>query len=50
MAPYDLAAVRLFVEEAGGMFTDRHGVPTHDHDTAISTNGLLHDEVLRRLR
>jgi histidinol-phosphatase len=49
VAPYDIAAVRLLVEEAGGRFTDREGVTTHDHDTAISTNGLLHDEVLRRL-
>jgi histidinol-phosphatase len=49
VAPYDIAAVRLLVEEAGGMLTDRSGVPGHDRDTAISTNGLLHDEVLRRL-
>jgi histidinol-phosphatase len=49
VAPYDLAAVRLLVEEAGGTFTDRHGVVTHDSDTAISTNGVLHAEVLRRL-
>jgi histidinol-phosphatase len=49
VAPYDVAAVRLLVEEAGGRFTDRHGTPTHDSGTAISTNGLLHDEVLRRL-
>ena len=40
---------RLLVEEAGGTFTDRHGAPTHETDTAISTNGLLHAEVLRRL-
>jgi histidinol-phosphatase len=49
VAPYDLAAVRLLVEEAGGTFTDRHGAVTHDSDTAISTNGVLHAEVLRRL-
>ena len=49
VAPYDIAAVRLLVEEAGGTFTDRHGAATHDSDTAISTNGLLHAEVLRRL-
>jgi histidinol-phosphatase len=49
VAPYDIAAVRLLVEEAGGRFTDRQGTPTHDTGTAISTNGLLHDEVLRRL-
>jgi histidinol-phosphatase len=49
VAPYDLAAVRLIVEEAGGTFTDRHGEATHEHDSAISSNGLLHDEVIRRL-
>jgi histidinol-phosphatase len=46
---YDVAAVRLLVEEAGGTFTDREGVPRHDGGTAISTNGLLHAEVIRRL-
>ncbi len=40
--PYDLAAVKVIVEEAGGTFTDRHGEATHEHDTAISSNGLLH--------
>ena len=50
VAPYDVAAVRLLVEEAGGMFTDREGVATHETGTAISTNGLLHDDILRRLR
>jgi histidinol-phosphatase len=49
VAPYDIAAVRLIVEEAGGKFTDRHGEATHEHDSAISTNGVLHDEVIRRL-
>ena len=50
VATYDVAAVRLLVEEAGGTFTDRNGVVTHSSGTAISTNGHLHDEVLRRLR
>lgn len=49
VAPYDLAAVRLLVEEAGGAFTDRHGRPTHEHDTAVSSNGLLHADVIARL-
>ena len=49
VAPYDLAAVKLVVEEAGGTFTDRHGRVTHESDTAISSNGVLHDEVVRRL-
>lgn len=50
VAPYDLAAVRVIVEEAGGRFTDRFGEATHHHDTAVSTNGLLHDGVIARLR
>lgn len=49
VAPYDLAAVRLIVEEAGGRFTDRFGNRTHLSDSAISTNGVLHDEVLDRI-
>jgi histidinol-phosphatase len=49
LAPYDLAAIRLVVEEAGGRFTDRQGVATHRHDTAISSNGHLHDLVISRL-
>ncbi len=48
--PYDIAAVRLVVEEAGGRFTDRFGNATHEHATAISSNGLLHDRVIDRLR
>ena len=50
VSSYDLAAVRVLVEEAGGTFTDRFGEPTHEHDTAISSNGVLHDEVMTRLR
>ncbi|MFT3852897.1 MAG: inositol monophosphatase family protein [Ilumatobacteraceae bacterium] len=42
LAPYDLAAPMVIVEEAGGTFTDRHGERTWEHDTAISSNGLLH--------
>jgi histidinol-phosphatase len=49
VAPYDIAAVKLVVEEAGGTFTDRHGTATHESDTAISTNGLLHADVIARL-
>ncbi|HEY5664245.1 MAG TPA: inositol monophosphatase family protein [Ilumatobacter sp.] len=49
VAPHDLAAVRLLVEEAGGRFTDRHGVVTHTRPSAISSNGLLHAWVIERL-
>ena len=50
VAPYDIAAVKPIVEAAGGSLTDRHGEVTHEHDTAISTNRLLHDVVLAELR
>ncbi len=49
VAEYDLAALAPVVEAAGGRFTDRLGVPTHRHDTAISSNGLLHAAVLELL-
>ncbi|RLE25035.1 MAG: histidinol phosphatase [Actinobacteria bacterium] len=42
VAPYDIAAIKPIVEAAGGILTDRHGQPTHEHDTAISSNGHLH--------
>lgn len=43
LQPYDLAAVMVVVEQAGGTFTDRKGARTFASDTAISSNGLLHD-------
>ncbi|MFM2183515.1 MAG: histidinol-phosphate phosphatase, partial [Actinomycetota bacterium] len=46
LEPYDLAAVMVVVEEAGGRFTDRAGTRTFEHDSAISSNGLLHDLAL----
>ncbi|HVF20984.1 MAG TPA: inositol monophosphatase family protein, partial [Mycobacteriales bacterium] len=47
---WDLAALQVVVEEAGGRFTDLSGVATPDGGSAVSTNGLLHDEVLHTLR
>jgi histidinol-phosphatase len=46
---WDLAAVSLIVEEAGGRFTDLTGRPTPSGGSAISSNGLLHDEALHLL-
>jgi histidinol-phosphatase len=45
LAPYDLAAVMVVVEEAGGIFTDRHGERSYLHDSAVSSNGLLHHHI-----
>jgi histidinol-phosphatase len=47
--PWDLAALQIIVEEAGGRFTDFRGRTTYEGGTAISSNGLVHDEVLGML-
>jgi histidinol-phosphatase len=43
---WDLAALLVIVEEAGGRFTDLSGRRTPDGGSAVSTNGLLHDQTL----
>jgi histidinol-phosphatase len=37
------------VEDADGRFTDLSGVATPEGGSAVSTNGLLHDDVLALL-
>jgi histidinol-phosphatase len=49
VAIWDLAAVQVVVEEAGGRFTDLGGSRRIDGATAISSNGLLHDELMTEL-
>jgi histidinol-phosphatase len=49
MSPWDNAVLQVVVEEAGGRFTDLAGEARYDGGSALSTNGLLHDEVLGRL-
>ena len=46
---WDLAPLLVIVEEAGGRFTNLEGERTADGGSAVSTNGLLHDEVLDAL-
>jgi len=46
---WDLVAVKVIVEAAGGTFTDLQGRPTADGGSAVSTNGRLHAEVLEVL-
>jgi histidinol-phosphatase len=50
LAPWDMAALQIIVEEAGGRFSDIRGNPRYDGDSGLSTNGLLHDAVLEALR
>ena len=46
---WDLAALQVVVEEAGGRFTDLSGAARPDGGSVVCTNGLLHDEVLGAL-
>jgi histidinol-phosphatase len=48
-APWDLAAPKLLVEEAGGRFTSLAGHDSIYERGAVATNGPLHAVVLERL-
>lgn len=50
VAAWDMAAVQIIVEEAGGRFTDLRGAARYDGGSALSTNGRIHDEVLELFR
>jgi len=50
VAAWDMAAVQLIVEEAGGRFSDMRGNARFDGGSALSTNGLVHDAVLEFFR
>ncbi|GAB2640910.1 histidinol-phosphatase [Nocardia goodfellowii] len=46
---WDLAALDILIREAGGTFTSLDGKPGPHGGDAVASNGLLQDEVLRRL-
>jgi histidinol-phosphatase len=48
-SPWDIAAARIIVEEAGGRLTDFRGAPTVYTGTAVTSNGRLHDSLLKIL-
>ncbi len=50
LALHDMAALVPIVREAGGRFTSLEGEDGPFGGNALVTNGLLHDEVLARLR
>ena len=49
VSEWDLAAIQVIVEEAGGRFSDAAGEPRIASGTAVCSNGLLHDELLAAL-
>jgi histidinol-phosphatase len=50
LKPWDIAPVKILVEEAGGRLTDFSGRPTIYDGTVLATNGRLHEEALGLLR
>ena len=50
LSPWDAAAPTVLIEEAGGRVTDLDGRRAIDTGTFLASNGLLHEEVLGRLR
>lgn len=49
VSEWDLAAVQVVVEEAGGRFSNFAGEARFDSGSAVSSNGLLHDDLLAAL-
>jgi len=50
LKPWDLAAIKIVVEEAGGRFSDLRGEATIYGGDAITSNGWVHDEILELLQ
>ena len=49
VSPWDMAAPYVVVTEAGGRITDLEGRPSWTDPRVLTSNGLLHDELLRLL-
>ncbi len=47
LKPWDMAPLKILVEEAGGRFSDLDGQATIYNGAGVCTNGLVHDQVLR---
>src|SRR5215813_10840255 len=48
--PWDVAATKILVTEAGGRFSDFAGSPSIYTGSAVISNGRVHEEVLQMLR
>jgi len=46
LKPWDMAALKVIIEEAGGRFTDFNGRSTIYGGSALASNGRVHDSVL----
>jgi histidinol-phosphatase len=50
LSSWDMAGPVVLVEEAGGRMTDLTGTRSIHERSALATNGVLHEEILARLR
>ena len=52
LLPWDYAAGRLLIEEAGGNVTNFQGEPYEKFDEGpiIATNGILHNQILKNIK
>jgi histidinol phosphatase-like enzyme (inositol monophosphatase family) len=50
LKPWDLAALKVIIEEAGGRFTDFTGTPTAYGGSALASNGLVHEQIRELLK
>lgn len=50
LQPWDMAPLKILLEEAGGRLTDLDGRPTIYGGSCVSSNGRVHDEVLALVR
>jgi histidinol-phosphatase len=48
--PWDVAATKIIVTEAGGRFSDFAGTPSIYTGSAVISNGLVHDTVINMLQ
>ena len=49
ISPWDIAALQVIVEEAGGRLTDASATRTIDAGHSVTSNAVLHDQVMRVL-
>ncbi len=49
LQPWDVAALSVIVTEAGGRLTDFSGAPFRARGSCLTTNGLIHDELVAAL-
>ncbi len=50
VSPWDVAAIKPIIEEAGGVFTDFEGNPTIYGKTGLAGNPFLHEAILKKFQ